>query len=323
MNFSPLEEKIIKSARETGGIMDWSRYINFCLFDPKFGYYAKQKLRVGKDGADFYTASSLKRKVFGRLLNACAENILKSKGANETVFERVEIGAEPNSCITESAKILRLGDDLILPQNTILFSNELLDARPFSRFKFIGGKWSKAYLDFSSGSFPPREIFLPSDESETALLEKYFPKAKVQDFRIDFSFDACGMLEKLCGQEWRGMLLFADYFRSSEELSILPGGTARTYFRHTQGENFFSEVGNTDITFSPCSDPLIDIALECGFSEAFATSQEDFFMKYATEEIRKIATSPDPFSPDKRELAQLLSPAHMGSCFRILYAARF
>ena len=42
-----------------------------------------------------------------------------------------------------------------------------------------------------------------------------------------------------------------------------------------------------------------------------------------TEEIRKIATSPDPFSPDKRELAQLLSPAHMGSCFRILYAARF
>ena len=131
------------------------------------------------------------------------------------------------------------------------------------------------------------------------------------------------MLEKLCGQEWRGMLLFADYFRSSEELSILPGGTARTYFRHTQGENFFSEVGNTDITFSPCSDPLIDIALECGFSEAFATSQEDFFMKYATEEIRKIATSPDPFSPDKRELAQLLSPAHMGSCFRILYAARF
>ncbi|MFR6032226.1 MAG: hypothetical protein ACLUKN_03000 [Bacilli bacterium] len=73
-----------------------------------------------------------------------------------------------------------------MPQNTILFSNELLDARPFSRFKFIGGKWSKAYLDFSSYSFPPREIFLPSDESETALLEKYFPKAKVQDFRIDF-----------------------------------------------------------------------------------------------------------------------------------------
>ncbi len=322
MTSQPLEEKIIKAARENGGIMEWSRFISFCLFDSEFGYYVKPKLRVGKKGADFYTASSLKRKVFGKLLNACAENILKSKNYDATLFEKIEIGAEPDSCALKSAKVLRLGDELVLPPSAVVFSNELLDSRPFSRFKFIDGKWAKAHLKFDSPSFPPREIFIEAGESESALLRKYFPKAEVQGFRVDFSFDACGLLKKLCLQNWRGILLFADYFRTAEEISILPNGTARTYFRHTQGADFFSKVGNSDITFSPCSDVLRDIALECGFSEAFAASQEEFFIKYAGEEIKEIASSPDAFSPDKRELVQLLSPAHMGACFRILCAAR-
>ena len=50
--------------------------------------------------------------------------------------------------------------------------------------------------------------------------------------------------------------------------------------------------------------------------------QERFFMKNAEGEIASIASSPDPFDPKKRELAQLLSPAHMGAAFRILACLR-
>ena len=67
---------------------------------------------------------------------------------------------------------------------------------------------------------------------------------------------------------------------------------------------------------------LADIAGKCGFCEISTETQEAFFMRNAQEIIRKIAESPDPLDFRKRELAQLLSPVHMGAAFRVFSAVK-
>ena len=164
-------------------------------------------------------------------------------------------------------------------------------------------------------------MLLPAEACELKILEKYFPRAKIENFRLDISFDAIELFEKICMQNWSGVLIFADYFRFAQELELLPNGTMRTYFKHTQGDDLFVNVGETDITYSPCSDIFEDIAKSANM-RASTFTQEQFFVKFASDEIEKIISNTDACNLQKRELCQLISPVHMGTCFRILTAIK-
>lgn len=311
-------------ARGNSAKIPWETFIDACLYDAEFGYYRKDKLRVGGDGADFYTSASLKERVFSELVFESAKSLLAERGADIAGFEFYEIGAEPNTRIIENSKVARLGDPIEIPPNAVVISNELLDARPFSRFRFGGGKWRKGFAEIekSGDGFGVCEIFGEADAAETAMLEKYFPRAKVEGFRIDASFDALELFEKICAQTRRGAIIFADYFRTAAELSELPFGTARGYFKHADFADIARNAGDADITFSPCSDMLADIAGKCGFCGISTETQESFFMRRARGKIREIAESPNPLDFRKRELAQLLSPVHMGAAFRVFSAVK-
>ena len=115
-----------------------------------------------------------------------------------------------------------------------------------------------------------------------------------------------------------GLSIFFDYFRTSGELASFPGGTARTYKSHACGSDIFEGAGSRDITYSPCSDAFLDAAYECGAKRAECMAQEEFFMRYAQGEIRRIVEIPDPLDRKKRELCQLLSPDMMGRVFRVI-----
>ena len=130
------------------------------------------------------------------------------------------------------------------------------------------------------------------------------------------------MFEDICAQNWRGVLIFADYFRSAAEICELPNGTARTYKNHKDSADILSDLSEADITHSPCFEPFADIAKRHGFGVEPQISQERFFMKFARRKIESIMNTPDPFDMRKRELAQLLSPVFMGSAFRVRAAAR-
>ena len=323
---NPVLEKIFcENARGGRAVVPWEDFINTALYDENLGYYRRaDKLRVGGDGADFYTSASLENRVFPELLENAARTLAARSGFDFDSLEFYEIGAEGDRRIVENSRIAKLGDEIEIPPNAIVISNELLDARPFSRFKFCGGKWRKGFVEISKteGGISAAEVFGEPEKPELDALAKYFPRAKVEGFRIDISFDALGLFGKICSAPWRGILIFADYFRTAAELSELPNGTARGYFKHTDRADILRDAGEADITFSPCSDMLRDIAAKCGLLNFSDESQEKFFVKNAEETMRKIAQSPDPFDPRKRELVQLLSPVHMGAAFRVISAVR-
>ncbi len=315
-----LKEKILSASKQNNGALSYNDYIELCLYDDEFGYYKKNKIRTGAEG-DFFTSASLKNKVFGELLHEAAKQLLAGTGRDINRHKIVEIGAEPNSATLENVQIIRLGEDINLSDELVVISNELLDSRPFERFQFHNNAWCKRFIDFSNGFEKRAEFLAKAERAEIGLLEKYFPRAKVEGFKLDVSFDALKLFENICAQDWRGILIFADYFRFASELELLPNGTARTYFKHTQGDNIFANIGETDITFSPCSEMFEDIARNFGMDCA-TLSQEQFIIKYASRLAEKIISNPYPTNARKRELCQLISPVHMGACFRILFASK-
>ena len=313
-----LEEKLF--AKTNNKIISQAEFINFCLYDEQFGYYKKSKTRVGDDG-DFFTSSSLKQKVFGELIKCSAKKIIQQHNKNSDLFKFVEIGAEPERTIVENSATIRLGEEIKLSGNVIVISNELLDARPPERFIYKNSTWQKLHFNFSNGIANTQKILLPASEQECKTIERYFSKAKVEEFSLDISFDAIELFENICKQHWNGVLIFADYFRYSTELAEMPSGTLRTYFKHTQGSDIFKNIGDTDITYSPCSCIFEAIAKQHNFAIS-TKSQASFFIENAAEVAEKIISdNTDSFR--KRELCQLISPVHMGECFRILCATRF
>ncbi|MBO5781715.1 MAG: SAM-dependent methyltransferase [Opitutales bacterium] len=299
-----------------------SEFVREALFSDKFGYYKKGKKRVGKSG-DFYTASSLSPKLFSALLKEAFFSLAKSNidGFESENFGFCEIGAEPELNLFENSKVLRLGDAIGLSGNLFVFSNELLDAQPFDRFYFGGGEVLKQYCRFSENG-KVELFFREAPDFEKEFLRGYFGGLD-GGFILDFSFEALDLLKKICRQNWKGVLIFADYFRAKEELLSFERGTARSYFRHAASSDIFSNIGECDITFSPAVEPLLDILKGEGFSFAECSAQGSFFMKNSQNEIRRAVETGGVFSPEKRALAELLTPPHMGESFKILSAARF
>ena len=60
-----------------------------------------------------------------------------------------------------------------------------------------------------------------------------------------------------------------------------------------------------------------------GFQSPEVMRQEAFFMKYANDFIAKIiAENPTKLTAEKQALQALLSPAHFGSKFQVLFAKK-
>jgi SAM-dependent MidA family methyltransferase len=83
-----LREKIEEEIRARGPI-PFSRYMDLCLYDPEFGYYAKNAEQFGKAG-DFYTSSDV-HAVFGRLLARQFEEMWRALDS-PAQFEILELG---------------------------------------------------------------------------------------------------------------------------------------------------------------------------------------------------------------------------------------
>lgn len=298
-----------------------SEYVGECLYNPSLGYYSsRERERVGKGGGDFYTSSSLGGGVFARLLEDSARNLSGGPGGEAGGFEIFELGAEPGRPLFARSSVFGPFDEIRISGNAFVISNELLDARPFDRFVFERGGIFKTFVRFGPDGAP--EVSLcAAPESEAEFLRGMFPDAE-EPFVLDFSFDALALFERVCSMPWRGALVFSDYFRSCGELLEFPRGTARTYKNHEAGSDIFDSPGERDITYSPPFEPFLNALEAAGFAPAGCLPQSVFFMENARGAIRKIVEESAALSDEKRALGELISPAHLGEVFRVLYAAR-
>jgi len=307
--------------------VSFARYMELAMYHPTAGYYTRDFKRVGRDNrADFFTATSF-NPVFGELVVAAAVKLLSPARPADHVF--VEIGAEPDGGILRdiphpfaSYRTISLGQPFTLPENAVVFSNELFDAQPFHRVVWLAGHWREVGVALHGRHL--REVLLPEFTPELAAHADRLPKQAEEHYHIDMPLRTVPMLERIVGQKWKGLFIAFDYGKYWHELAEnIPSGTARTYHRQKMGNDLLARPGKQDLTCHICWDWLEDGLGRAGFGESRVDSQESFFMNYAADTLAAIAKAEaSSFSLRKRMLIQLLHPANMGQKFQALHALR-
>ncbi|MFP4166439.1 MAG: SAM-dependent methyltransferase [Opitutales bacterium] len=325
-------EKIIRARiREASsdGAISFRDYIEYALYTPGAGYYTRPEARVGRtQSRDFYTAESL-GSVFSRLVVAAARQLLGPDTCARSTF--VEIGAEPGYSLLDAIeeppfaahKILRHGDALTIPPQSVVFANEWLDALPFHRLIFRAGTWRERGVR-ANPEGRLEEALLDEWSPRVAAVRKRLPEEAPEGYQLDLPLDAERALADLVSQDWNGLLLLFDYGRTHDALtSACPSGTARTYQRHKQGQDLLEAPGDMDITCDVCWDPLQAELSRAGFKSVALESQEAFFAHHAEEAAAAIVRdTAGAFSRERQTLMELMHPAHMGQRFQVLRGVR-
>ncbi len=260
--------------------------------------------------------------LFGRLVaEACVRLLAPESPAD---FGFVEVGAERGGGVLSgvshpfrSSRQVVLGEPLAIEGRSIVFSNELLDAQPFRRFRFRAGAWRELGVSFAGGSLAEVEI------AGTAAAPR-FPQDAPEGYVIDAPIQAAALAGAVADQPWSGLFLAFDYGKPWEEIAFAcPEGTARAYSRHVQSNDLLAHPGEQDLTCHVCWDWVSEALAGRGFGAPVVESQEGFFVRHCPGLIEALMTAEaSRLSRDKLSLLQLLHPAHMGRKFQALWGLR-
>ncbi|MFP4069700.1 MAG: SAM-dependent methyltransferase [Opitutales bacterium] len=311
------------------GPVSYRDYIEFALYDPACGYYTTKRQRVGRAAkTDFYTAESL-GVVFARLVATAAEDLLGPDLAAASQF--IEIAAEPEASLLgqieehpfADSQVIRQSEPITAVGRVVIFANEWLDALPFHRIVYRDGRWRERGVRLDA-SGKPIETLLDEWTAPVAGIAGRLPADSREGYEIDLPLDAETALSGLLDQDWTGLLLLFDYGKRWQQLvESCPAGTARSYYRHTQGVDLLARPGEQDITCDICWDPLEERLRTLGFDPVRQETQESFFVRHAGRAAEAIVReSAGQFSTVRQTLMELLHPAHMGRRFQVLWGRR-
>ncbi len=305
----------------------FAEFMDLALYDPELGYYRRDRRRVGLDGrTDFYTSTSM-GEVFGALVAAAASKLLQSAAPGG--YEFVEIGAEPAGSVLagvahpfRSVRAVRLGDDLAVNGNCVVFSNELFDAQPFHRLVWRADRWCELGVAVEGDALV--EVELPALSPAVAAVRSTLPTSALDGYRLDLPLAAAELCTRIARAPWRGLFVAFDYGKTWTALTTdTPTGTARAYRAHHQVRDLLAAPGQQDLTCHVCWDWLEAELASAGFTDIRLESQEAFLVRHAGEAAARItaAASPGP-DPRRSRLHELLHPGLLGQRFQVLSARR-
>lgn len=332
-----------------GGI-PFPAYLSLALYDPQFGYYARDSTQVGRRG-DFYTSVSV-GSLFGRLL---ARRFLGWWEENEkpAAWRILEIGAHDGTLAADilseihhlspeawqaleyaipeplprlrglqKARLGNLAAQLLIAESChdisarplpgIAFGNEILDALPFHLIEMNGGSWKELHVISGENE----SLSLEPRETSLQLIGN-FPEGYRTEVRTNFTDFLADITSCLVD----GLLIFADYgFAAPEYYDVYrSSGTLRTFASHQAGEDPFAAPGETDITAHVDFTDFAKAAIPLGYLPQAFTSQGSYLTQLAKPMI--LSGGMD----DPKTIAQFQSlthPAHLGAKFHFIELTR-
>ncbi len=310
------------------GPISYRDYIELALYAEGCGYYRRERERVGRSAdRDFYTAESLGQ-VFARLVTTAAEDLLPEGTAARSQF--IEIAAEPGRALLDhlpahpfaTSRVIRLGERIEVEGPVVIFANEWLDALPFHRLVFKDGAWRERGVTLQDGKL--QETVLDSLSPAVQAACARLPDRADEGYELDWPLAAEDAVRELLAQDWTGLLLLFDYGKPWPDLTEnCPRGTARSYYRHQQGDDLLLRPGRQDITCDVCWTPLQERMEAAGCSKVTLESQESFLVQRAARAAESIIQSEaGQFSLDRQTLMELIHPANMGQRFQVLWGLR-
>jgi SAM-dependent MidA family methyltransferase len=305
-----------------GGVVSFARLVEVALYAPGLGYYASERVRVGKAaGTDFTTAAAL-GPMFGQLIAGAAKSLVGELHTHALV----EVGAEPGQAHYAGVasrfaelRTFRFGATPDFPARSVLVANELLDAQPFHRFVRQHESWRELGVRVDGAELTVE----PLTDYSTPLAADFarsIPQAD-EGWIIDAPLAAEELLRKLLSGGWSGAVILLDYGKTIAQcLESSPAGTARAYRSHQLSGAILESLGSQDLTCHVLWDRIEPVLLAAGFNGVRLDRQEAFFVKYAAGEMEQIALSGDHEATGR--LRALTHPAHFGAKFQVLHGVR-
>ena len=311
------------------GFIELPDFIQTALYHPTEGYYRRDAQRVGKNAkSDFYTSTSLKE-AFADIVTEAAVALLENNSMRASETAWVELGAEPGQTLLEpekspfrSVQTVGAADEIKIPRQSVVFSNELFDAQPFRQIRYDGKDWQEFGVRIEGAQLDWARRRSLSEDVERFL--NSLPRELPAGYTLDLPTGAAKLASSIIERDWIGCFIAFDYGKTWRSLlEENPQGSARAYYKHQQLADILSSPGQMDITLHICWDHLEAELTRGGFREPCLQSQEAFIIRRAPRLLQKaFDPSLDAFSPLRQKLKELVHPALMGQKFQALTAVR-
>ena len=335
-----LAERLRELIRARGPVpfRDW---MEAALYDPEFGYYARNDLqRWGREG-DYRTSAERSElfaatfaRYFARLwgeLGQPPEWTIVEVGAGDGTFaQRVQRAlAQSYPRVFEATRYLireiRNAEEPFDPTDHCLyFSNELLDAFPVHRLSSEG----EFYVTLDSSD----QFIWTVGPHSTPRLEEFLREHSIelapnQSIEINFAID--DWLTAVSAKLKHGYVITVDYGAEASDLYdplLRPGGTLRAFSRHGFVDDVLQEPGAYDITSSVNWTQVMRTGERLGLEVVEFASQDRFLLSAGLLDELQIQLQQTPTEAGKARLTtdarEMILPRGMASSFQVLVQKR-
>ena len=355
--------EIIKNEIADKGPITFERFMELALYHPDYGYYTSGGVRIGKD-RDYYTSPCV-HPAFGetiaRFLVKAAETLgggvftVVEPGAGRGLLASDILGSLRENApelysrmsyvlIERSPAVIREAEALLGEHGGrvrftesldslgaesatgVVLSNELMDALPFRRARFEGGRLREILVTLEDG-----RLIETMDEQPVPEIEECF--AWKDDFvegqEVEVNLGSAEYMKGIARVLKKGFALTIDYGYLREEL-LSPDrmkGTYKCIYRHTVSEEPYARIGEQDITAHVDFSLLTHAGEEAGLSEVRYTTQGQFLIDWGVLEIleRESTAKKEEELREVKALSAIKSlflPGSMGHSFRVLLQAK-
>lgn len=339
-------KKLVISEIHDKGPMVVSRFMEHCLYNERFGYYAEKKNTIGASG-DFVTSPEISQ-VFGELIGLWLAqawidrgkpspfNLVELGPGNGTMMRDVLRAARSIPKFIDSAAIILVETSIKLKMHqqsylkgysvkwvktvdeipeepTFLIANEFLDALPIRQFRKNKDVWFERSIDVTDKD----ELFFIYKESnynkELHLLYSGVPNNVIIE-TSDITKDIVSTLtEKLDRNS--GVALFIDYgyFEGT-------GDTLQAVYQHSYADPL-KNLGKTDLTAQVNFKEIYNLVIRKDLRASVLTTQGNFLEGLSIKKRLEILTATMPEEQKKSHILsinRLINPEEMGDLFKVI-----
>ncbi len=352
-----LRNEINRVIRQSGGWIDFSRFMALALYAPGLGYYSAGSIKLGSAG-DFVTAPEM-TPMFGQTWAHAVSATLDELSSEHPVV--LELGAgsgrlardvllalEARGTLPERYLILEVSADLRERQDAllstlpvslrervdwcsawpetltgVLLANEVLDALPVHRVGWRDGGWVEIGVALAGEDWVWRERALANERLATML-------PATDGLPVPYDTEICpeavALMANLARTLKAGRAYFIDYGFPAREYyhPQRQEGTLMCHIRHHAHGDPFVWPGLQDITAHVDFSAVARAALHYGLAlEDYGTLARWLVDTGLLDVLGAIpATDEARYLPAVSAVQKLLSPAEMGELFKVLVLGR-
>ncbi|CAM4130697.1 hypothetical protein BAMA_22335 [Bacillus manliponensis] len=298
---------------EVDGSISYSTYMNIVLYDEKYGYYMKERPKIGGQG-DFFTNSNISSvfaKTFARLFSRLVEDgavaphiceigggtgkfaydfLTEWEGISKDTFAKLRYSIIEVSPFHQKLQNEKLSSFCNVVQHCtyeglggsfrgIVFSNELFDAFPVEVVTKKDGLLHEVRVTYD-GEHCLKEVLRPLQRKD---ILRYLKKHNIElkdGQRFEVPLIMSGYVNRLMNWLHEGLLITIDYGYTNEEWGhpVHAEGSLRGYYKHRLIYDPLEYPGEMDITSHIHVDELKVTAEELGLQTIWHTNQRDFLL---------------------------------------------